>query len=127
MGLDPRDFELAVSELLRQSGLGRVEATRYSQDGGVDVNAWLQPWIWPLREHLTQVQAKRWMHTVGRREVAELRGSLQPHASGCIATTSHFSRAALSEAGAPGRVPIALIDGHEMARIVVAVSRQDSC
>jgi len=34
--------------------------------------------IWIFENSLVQVQAKRWLHSVGRKEVAELRGSLQP-------------------------------------------------
>jgi restriction endonuclease Mrr len=52
---------------------------------------------------LVQVQAKRWLHSVGRKEVAELRGSLQPFAKGAVVTTSHFSRAAINEATDDGR------------------------
>jgi site-specific DNA-cytosine methylase len=56
-----------------------------------------------------------------RREVAELRGSLQPHAAGCIVTTSHFSRAAVAESAETGKVPITLVDGYELARIAQSV------
>ena len=91
---------------------------KYSQDGGIDVNARPGQRSWPISHLLVQLQAKRWLHTVGRKEVAELRGSLQPHAAGCIVTTSHYSRAALTEAAAPGKVPISLIDGYELASLV---------
>ncbi|MBC7821024.1 MAG: restriction endonuclease, partial [Planctomycetaceae bacterium] len=95
-----------------------VEVTRYSQDGGIDVNARPGLSVWPIRHLFVQVQAKRWLHTVGRREVAELRGSILPHAVGCIVTTSHFSRAAIEESSNAGKVPIALIDGHELASLI---------
>jgi restriction endonuclease Mrr len=98
-----------------------VNVTRYSQDGGIDINARLDSRAWPLRHLLTQIQAKRWLHTVGRKEVAELRGSLQPHAAGCIVTTSHFSRAAAAESTETGKVPITIVDGYELARIVQSV------
>jgi restriction endonuclease Mrr len=74
-----------------------------------------------LRHLLTQIQVKRWLHTVGRKEVAELRGSLRPHAAGCIVTTSHFPRAAVTESTEVGKVPITLIDGYELARIIQSV------
>ena len=64
------------------------------------------------------MQAKRWIHTVGRREVAELRGSLEPLARGAIVTTSYFSRAALGESLAPGKSPTVLVDGNEFAEMV---------
>ena len=116
LALDPRAFEHFVSDLLRRSGFDAVEVTRYSQDGGIDVNARPAQLSWPIRQLLVQVQAKRWLHTVGRREVAELRGSIQPHAAGCIVTTSQFSRAAIQEAAEPGKVPIAIINGLELAQ-----------
>ena len=118
LSLDPRQFEHAIKSLLEQSGFDRVEVTQYSQDGGIDVNARPGKMSWPMAGLLVQVQAKRWLHTVGRREVAELRGSLQAHAAGCIVTTSHFSRAALSESNEAGKVPITMIDGLELAHVV---------
>ncbi|HEY3269418.1 MAG TPA: restriction endonuclease [Armatimonadota bacterium] len=92
LGLDPSEFERVIGRMLRESGFSAVEVTRYSQDGGIDVNAVVGDALWPLHGLSLQVQAKRWLHTVGRKEVAELRGSLQPYARGAIVTTSHFSR-----------------------------------
>jgi HJR/Mrr/RecB family endonuclease len=115
LALEPRSFELFVRDLLKSFGFQDVEVTRFSQDGGIDVNARPARDARPIRQLLIQIQAKRWLHTVGRKEVAELRGSLQPHAAGCVVTTSHFSRAALQEAREPGKLPIALIDGYELA------------
>ena len=118
LSYEPRQFEHFVNDLLVRSGFEDVEVTKYSQDGGIDVNARPGHHSWPIGHLLIQLQAKRWLHTVGRKEVAELRGSLQPHAAGCIVTTSHYSRAALNEAVAPGKVPIRLIDGHALASLV---------
>jgi restriction endonuclease Mrr len=118
LSYEPREFEVLLQSLLIQSGFERVQVTRYSQDGGIDVNAFPGPTCWPIRDLLVQLQAKRWLHTVGRKDVAELRGSLQLHARGCLVTTSHFSRAALVEAREAGKSPIRLVDGYEMARIV---------
>ena len=118
LAYEPRQFEYFLRDLLVRSGFQRVEVTKYSQDGGIDVNARPADSSWPIRNLSIQLQAKRWLHTVGRKEVAELRGSLQPHAAGCIVTTSHYSRAALAEAAAQGKVPINLIDGYELASLV---------
>jgi hypothetical protein len=115
--LHPCDFELLVKTALEASGFSDVETTRYTQDGGIDVNARASKSHWPIAGMRVQVQAKRWLHTVGRREVAELRGSLEPFASGALVTTSYFSRAALLEATAPGRHPIVLVDGFHFASI----------
>jgi len=121
LSCDPQRFEYVISDILLRSGFDDVNVTRYSQDGGIDINARLDRRAWPLRHLLTQIQAKRWLHTVGRKEVAELRGSLQPHAAGCVVTTSHFSRAAVAESTETGKVPITIVDGYELARIVQSV------
>jgi hypothetical protein len=113
--LDPRGFELLVQAALEHTGFVDVSVTRYTQDNGIDVNARVSPTQWPIAGARIQVQAKRWLHTVGRREIAELRGSLEPFAHGAVVTTSFFSRAALSEAKAIGRQPIVLIDGYHFA------------
>lgn len=114
----PNQFEFVLKELLTQSGFARVEVTKYSQDGGIDVNAYPGALSWPIRDLLVQLQAKRWLHTVGRKEVAELRGSLLPHARGCIVTTSHYSKAAIIESRADGKAPIVLINGNDLANII---------
>lgn len=119
LAYDARAFELLLESLLIRSGFEQVQVTPYTQDGGIDVNAYPSRTAWPIRRLLVQLQAKRWLHTVGRKDVAELRGSLQPHARGCIVTTSHFSRAAIAEASELGKAPIELIDGHELAKIVL--------
>lgn len=111
-------FEHFVKDLLVATGFINVSVTKFSQDGGVDVNARASAAMWPVENMLLQVQAKRWLHTVGRKEVAELRGSLEPFARGTVVTTSHFSKAAIVEAGSSGKAPIVLIDGHSLARTV---------
>lgn len=116
--LDPRSFELLVQQALERTGFVDVSVTRYTADSGIDVNARVSPIQWPIAGVRVQVQAKRWLHTVGRREVAELRGSLEPFAQGAVVTTSFFSRAAITEAEAGGRQPIVLVDGYHFALTV---------
>jgi Restriction endonuclease len=117
----PEEFEHVIKDLLIQTGFQRVEVTKYSQDGGIDVNAHPGQMSWPLSHLLVQIQAKKWLHTVGRKEVAELRGSLSPHAVGCIMTTSHFSRAAILESAEFGKIPINLVDGYRLGEIINAL------
>jgi hypothetical protein len=124
LAADPQRFEQFVRDLLAHSGFARATVTRFSQDGGIDVNAYAGPTLWPLQGTLLQVQAKRWLHTVGRREVAELRGSLQPYARGAVVTTSHFSKAAELEASETGKLPIVLVDGYEVGRLSIKYSMQ---
>lgn len=116
--LSPEGFERLVQQALIGAGFEGVEVTKRSQDGGIDVNARAGGMMWPIRDLPVQIQAKRWIHTVGRREVAELRGSLQAEARGALVTTSQFSQAASKEASEPGKRRIALVDGYEFAAIV---------
>jgi len=120
LALTPQGFEHLVRDVLVGTGFTSVNVTRFSQDGGIDVNACAGHSMWPIRNLMVQIQAKRWLHTVGRKEVAELRGSLHPHARGAVVTTSQFSRAAITEATDGGKSPIVLIDGYDFARIAAA-------
>lgn len=124
LGLTPRGFEELIRDVVSLSGFERVEVTRYSQDGGIDINAYVGVSMWPLGSLLVQIQAKRWLHTVGRREIAELRGSLQPFAHGAVVTTSHFTKAAIDEAKALGKNPITLIDGYNLAAVISRIGSQ---
>ena len=116
--LPPQNFERLIKNVLERTGFERVSVTRFSQDGGVDVNAHAGGHIWPLKNLLVQIQAKRWLHSVGRREVAELRGSLKTFARGVVVTTSHYTKAAVVEANEIGKNPIVLVDGYGFAGII---------
>jgi hypothetical protein len=58
---------------LLAKGFHRATVTRFRQDGGIDVKAYAGPGMWAIKDLLIQTQAKRWLHTVGRKDVAELR------------------------------------------------------
>jgi hypothetical protein len=119
LAMEPRGFEFFIKNLLVHCGFSDVCVTRFTADGGVDVNARTGGRIWIFENTLVQVQAKRWLHSVGRKEVAELRGSLQPFARGAVVTTSHFSKAAINEASEEGKNPIALVDGYRLSKVVL--------
>lgn len=121
LNMDPRSFEQFIRDLLVHTGFTDVAVTKYSSDGGVDVNAKAGSQMWLFDSTVVQVQAKRWLHSVGRKEVAELRGSLQPFARGAVITTSHFSKAALIEAHSEGKNPIALVDGFRLSKMILDV------
>lgn len=119
LNLDPRRFEHALRDVMQAAGFHSIEVTRYSQDGGIDLNAHPPEKTWLLTNLLVQLQAKRWIHTVGRREVAELRGSLRPFAFGALITTSYFSQAALQEASQDGKAPVKLVNGSELSEFII--------
>jgi HJR/Mrr/RecB family endonuclease len=119
LAMEPKRFEIFIKELMLHCGFTDVCVTKFSSDGGVDVNARAGIRMWLFENNLVQVQAKRWLHSVGRKEVAELRGSLQPFARGVVVTTSHFSKAAINEASGEGKNPIGLIDGFGLSRVIL--------
>jgi HJR/Mrr/RecB family endonuclease len=125
LAVPPRRFEHLLKDLLAVTGFTKIEVTRFSQDGGIDLNAHSNSWA--LGNCLLQIQAKRWAHTVGRKEVAELRGSLQPFAKGTLVTTSHFTKSALLEAREIGKLPIHLVDGYDLARAIIDFNVDGLC
>lgn len=126
LSLPPEKFEHVVKDALNATGFERAAVTRFSADGGIDINAYAGPSLWAYRNGLLQVQAKRWLHTVGRREVAELRGSLQLHAQGAIVTTSFFTKAAIIEAAEATKKPIVLVNGVEFATVLTRLGRTET-
>lgn len=119
LDVNPERFEHLLKDVLLATGCVQIEVTKYSSDGGIDLNAYTGSALWALGNWLIQIQAKRWIHTVGRKEVAELRGSLQPFARGTIITTSHFSKAAILEACARGKNPIHLVNGFDLSQTII--------
>lgn len=113
--MDPRDFEYFIRDALLASDFREVRVTRQSADEGIDVVAKFPDTIWPFPKQTIQIQAKRWKNSVGRKVVAEFRGSLSPRAVGAILTTSHFAQTAIREAEKPHRLPVSLVDGHQLA------------
>jgi len=113
--LEPNEFEHFIRKALVASHFREVQVTKQSSDGGIDIIARLPASIWPLESQMIQVQAKRWQRPVGRREVAELRGSLLPKAIGVMITTGQYARTAIQEADRQNQLPISLVDGHKLA------------
>src|SRR3989442_9289750 len=108
----PSGFEQLVGALLTQIGVENVEVTGRTGDGGLDVQAELTVGgITPAR---TANQVKRWKHNGTGKVIRELRGALTTEQRGLGVTTSEFTKDALIEAPAPGKVPISLIDGARM-------------
>jgi HJR/Mrr/RecB family endonuclease len=115
--LKPGDFELVVLLLLEKVGYDDVRHEGKTGDGGVDIRATLRlPGVTAVP---TAVQVKRWSNTVAPGVVQQLRGALMADEHGMVVTTSHFSPAAIAEASAVGKRPIALIDGHALVDLLV--------
>ncbi len=116
MTVDPYKFEVVVSNLITHVGFSDVRVTKKSGDDGVDVNAILKN---PVSTNLNYLfQVKRWKHSVGRNEVANLRGSMGLNNQGVIISTSHFTTSAINEAGSEYKTPINLVGIKELHSII---------
>lgn len=111
------DFEKFIKHLLDIIGF-RAEVTQYVGDKGIDVTGTLN--AEGLAEIKLQVQAKRYEKgSVGSRVVREMKGSLGLDEHGCIITTATFSSDAIEEADKVGHKAIKLIDGDDLADIIL--------
>ncbi len=116
MIVDPYKFEIVVSNLISHVGFSDVKVTKKSGDDGVDVNAILKNPVSTNLKYLFQV--KRWKHSVGRNEVANLRGSMGLNNQGVIIATSHFTTSAINEASSEYKAPINLVGIKELYSII---------
>jgi len=121
LDMDPYEFESLIAELVRRMGY-TVKLTKKSRDGGVDVNASL---LTPLGEIETIIQVKRYRNPLGVAVVRELYGVIASRkgASAVIITTSKFTKGAEEFARENN---IKLIDGMELARLLVEHGLEDS-
>jgi len=117
----PGFFERMVVELLVKMGYGGTlhdagKAIGRSGDGGVDGIIKEDR----LGLDVVYIQAKRWDATVGRPELQKFAGALQGHRArkGVFITTSEFSKDAIQYA-TQIESKIALIDGQQMARLMI--------
>jgi HJR/Mrr/RecB family endonuclease len=115
--MHPRQVELLIGQLLTAIGFEEVEVTRYSGDGGIDVDATLT--VGGVTRVRTAIQVKRWKSNVTGSTVRELRGSLMSDQRGLIMTTAGFTKDALTESQASGKTPISLIDGRRLVQLLV--------
>ena len=97
----------------------KVSVTRPTADGGIDVNAYADENNEFFAGTHVQAQVKRWRHAVGSPEINNFRGALSMTAKGVFVTTSHFTRAALSESRHETKPSITLVDGDKLAGIVL--------
>ena len=120
-------FEELVSQLLVAIGFEDVNVTQARGDGGIDVRGTLV--VGDVIRTRMAVQAKRWKGNVQAPVVQQVRGSLGTHEQGLIVTTSDFSPGARREAERADAVPVGLMDGEQLARLLaeheIGVRRTD--
>ena len=113
----PTEFEALIGHLLVALGFQEVEVTNRSGDGGVDVRGTLV--VGDVIRTRMAVQVKRWRANVQAPIVQQVRGSLGTHDQGLIITTSDFSSGARVEAERVNAVPVALMNGEQLVRLLV--------
>lgn len=116
---NPYDLEHFIKLVFEKAGFVRVSVTRATGDGGIDVNAYVDEKDDFFAGTHVQAQVKRWRHAVGSPEINNFRGALSTTAKGVFVTTSHFTRAAVTEARHDAKPSVALVDGDRLAGIVI--------
>lgn len=119
LNMQPDRFEILIGQLLESLGFDEntIRITSYGRDGGVDVRGIMN--AAGITQINAAVQAKRWKKNVQAPTVQALRGALTVHEHGTIITTSGFSKGAVSEAEAPGKAKISLIDGEKLIDLLI--------
>lgn len=116
--INPYRFESLVKEVVESNGFTNVTVTSLSQDGGIDVNGYVQDANYFFSKTHVQFQVKRWRHSVGSVEINNFRGALHTTAKGIFVTTSYFTKAAIQEAEHPVKPCITLIDGFRFSKLI---------
>jgi hypothetical protein len=114
--LNAKQFETFITHLLETIGFS-AETTQYVGDKGIDVNGILD--AEGLADITLRVQVKRVRSSIGNKEVLALRGALSQGEHGCLITVSNFTNKALEEAEAPKKTLIKLIDGNDLAGLIL--------
>ena len=115
--ISPAEFEALIGRLLVALGFQEVLVTGRSGDGGIDVRGTLV--VGDVIRTRMAVQVKRWKANVQAPIVQQVRGSLGTHDQGLIITTSDFSSGARTEAERVNAVPVALMNGEQLVRLLV--------
>ena len=116
--INPYRFESLVRDVVESNGFVNVTVTPPSQDGGIDVNAYVSESNYFFSKTHVQFQVKRWRHSVGSVEINNFRGALHSTAKGVFVTTSHFTKAAIQESEHSVKPSISLIDGFRFSKLI---------
>jgi restriction system protein len=114
--LDGKQFEEFIRDLLVIIGF-ETQTTQYVGDKGIDVNGILN--AEGIAEITLRVQVKRIRTSIRNKDILAIRGALAQNEHACFITLSDFSKQAIEESEAPGKVPVKLIDGKDLTSIVL--------
>jgi predicted Mrr-cat superfamily restriction endonuclease len=117
--LDPREFELLITQLLSALGFEGSEHTGKSGDGGVDATGELN--VANMAKVKIFVQAKRYAlnHKITANTVKALRQSIPSNGQGAFITTSDYHAKAHEVALESNFPRIGLINGHQLVDLLV--------
>jgi restriction system protein len=116
--LDPTEFELLVSYLLRTLGFEPTQETGKVGDGGIDFEGILD--VNGIASINLQVQVKRYdNNSIGEREIRSFRGALKQDFQGCFITLSKFQKKAIESSNKEGYKGIQLIDGNKFIELFI--------
>lgn len=114
--LNGKEFEEFIKDLLEIIGFN-AEMTQYVADKNIDVNGTLN--AEGLADVTLKIQVKRVRGSISNHEILALRGTLRQEEHGCYIALSTFTKSAIEEAQASGKIPIKLIDGEDLAGLVL--------
>jgi len=114
--LGGKEFEEFIKHLLVIIGFS-AETTQYVGDRNIDINGTLN--AEGLADITLRIQVKRIRSSVSNKEILALRRALRQEEHGCFITLSTFTKSAIEEAQAEGKIPIKLIDGEDLAGLVL--------
>ena len=116
--MSPKKFESFSRELLKNMNIEFTSVgTQVSNDGGIDGHGYARTSNYQTQRVV--IQCKRWQGNVGSVEIDKFLGSMNKFKAdyGIFVTSGRYTTAA-REAARAG-TPITLIDGDELARLVV--------
>ena len=117
LALKPQDFEHFAKRNLIAYGFVDVTVTQVSKDGGIDGYGRLTLGLATMN---AAFQCKRWQGNVGRPEVDKFRGAIQGEfEQGVFFATSDFSKEAREASLRRGAVPIILLNGEAIVRLMI--------
>jgi restriction system protein len=118
--MSPSAFEFLAQRLLREAGFEKVEVTGRSGDGGIDGKGIMR--LGALLSFNVVFQCKRYIGSVPTKEIRDFRGAMSGRSEkGLFITTGRFTPDALAEAQREGATPIDLIDGDQLADLMLSL------
>lgn len=119
LAFSAEEFEDFVGALLSAMGFEKVEVTKRSGDGGIDVIGILH--VSTLAQVQLFVQVKRYQpkNRINKAEVENVRRGIPFGGQGAFITTSDFAKGAVSAATASGFPHIGLINGSQLMDLVL--------